>query len=170
MASSNHQFLEYSGNVVARYYKTVPYIVTGLRLNPHNPSERIAFVLQTPEEQFDFDLKERKDISYNDEVLELYSDTEAKLFERLNASLFENGLLATYTGQTVQINKSNYLTDEEVELIAGTRTVSKLQERLSTITSRATVTRILEAAQEMNRPVRIVTAISDKLHELTRSD
>lgn len=168
--SSNHQFVEYGDNVVRRYVKTVPHILSGLRLNPHNPKERMEFLLKTPENNFDFQTRLVKTVDYEEEVLEIYSDTELKVFERLNRSLIESGLLKEYAGEANSVDTTNLLNDDEVNDIAETRQLPVFKSKINKITSVISLKRIRKAIEELNRPVSLVKAVENRIHELTTED
>lgn len=170
MASMNHQFIEYSDQTVKRYIKTVPNIVAGVRLNPHNPQEQISFLLQTSPHDFDFTQHRVVGHTYENDVLELYSDKELKLFLKMNRNLIEQGLIKEYDGNHAETNLSNLLNDEEVKEVAALKPISALTERLSAITSEITLKRILEAAEELNRPHNSIRAIQNRINELEQAN
>jgi hypothetical protein len=68
-----------------------------------------------------------------------------------NRALFSLGMLKEYSGEAEvekTIDYTNFMTDEEVRAIAVIRSVNTLREKLSTVSSYFTVTRILRAAEE----------------------
>lgn len=165
--SKNHQFLEFSENVVKRYAKTVPYVISGYRLNPHNPNERLDFILKTPENNFDFQAKKLKGLDYETEVIELYSTQEANMFLRLNKNAIERGLLKEYDGTPNEVSTENLVNDAEILELASIKAPNSLKSRLKTITSTVVVERILDKAIELGRSVTIIKLLEDKLDELT---
>lgn len=168
--SYNHQIIEFSDSVVKRYVKTVPYAVTGFRLDPHNPANRLDWMLKTDEAQFDFDTKKVSGFNYENDVLELYSEQEVKLFERLNRRLIEEGVLKVYNEEAPEIDRANMLDDDEVSEIASIRQVTAFKKRISDITSVPTMERIIEAAHELNRPISIVNAAQGRLDEIKQDE
>jgi hypothetical protein len=50
--SKYHQYPEFANTVIARYQKTLPCKLAGIRLNPHNPTERVDFILASHEDNF----------------------------------------------------------------------------------------------------------------------
>lgn len=172
--SNNHQFIAFNDRVVKRYVKTVLYRVSGYRIDPYRPENQLTFLLITPERDLKFVPQEnarpkieRMNFSYDDEVLELYSDSEVRIFERLNRATIEAGLLKEYKEETPAINTENMLDDEEIEEIAGIRQLPALRKRLSTITSVITLGRIQNAAHDLNRSVSIIKAVEDRINELS---
>ncbi len=161
MKSVNHQFLEFSDDVVARYVKTTLQPLTGYRLNPRNsvnPNERLDFLLATPEDNVEYTpynedsttkVKQTK-LTYEDEVLELYSALELKAFLRMNRLLLENGFLAEYSEEAPQLDLSNALTDKEVRRIAQMKTTLLFKERLATLTSVHTLQAILNVMESLD--------------------
>jgi len=153
MKSVNHQFPEFSDRVIARYVKTVMTPISGYRLNPRNgvnPNERIEFLLTTDESDIEVipyddgqDTKHKQvRFSYDNEVLELYSDLEVRSFERMNRLLIENGILVPYSESAPEIDKTNLLTPREIKtLIKSTPDI--LKEKLSVITSLQILEKIL---------------------------
>ena len=165
--SINHQYIQYTDQVKKRYVKTVPYMVSGLRLDPSDTSHRIDFLLSTPESRFDFDKKELKgDFVYDDDVLELYSDVEVRLFERLNKPLIENGLLKEYIGSPEGVSTDNFLSDEDVEEIVRIKLPNTLRKRISSITSSISINRCLIRAKELGRSYSIIKILQERLAEL----
>jgi len=172
--SINHQFLEFNDRVVKRYVKTVLYRVSGWRVDPHRPENRLDFLLITPEKDIEFITQAEGSpklnhtrFSYDDEVLELYSDTEARVFERWNKSLIERGLIKEYTLTAPSIDNSNMLTDRDVKDIANIRQLTALKKRLSTITSDVSLIRIKEAATELDRSINVIKTIEGRINELS---
>jgi hypothetical protein len=159
MKSVNHQFIELNDQVVARYIKTVLSPVTGYRLNPRNapnPNERIDFLLATPESSLeitpygDGEPAKHKQvrISYEDEVLELYTETEKRSFERMNRLLIQNGILVPYEGTQPELDMTNVLSDVEIRKIATTKTTAVFKTRIDDLTSVPTLESILKLMED----------------------
>jgi len=175
--SKNHQFIEFEDRIVKRYAKTVPSVLTGLRLNPHRPENRLDWLLTSSAESFKHVWEDgekptltRIGFSYDHEVIELYSDAEVKLFERLNRAAIEQGLLKVYTDAAPVVSTHNALIDADVIEIAKIKQLSALKKRLTTLTSVITVQRVLEAAKTLDRPLSIITAIEKRIDELSSNN
>ena len=161
MQSTNHQFLEFSDQVKKRYVKARIEPITGYRLNPRNgvnPNERIEFLLATPEPNLTITTYgdgeptkvEQHTLSYEDEVLELYTDQEVKSFERMNRLLIENGLLIEYTLEAPEVDHANALSDAELTKIAKLKTIAAFRNRLEEITSTHTLNKLLEIMDDID--------------------
>lgn len=160
MKSVNHQFLQFSDNVVKRYVKTTISPITGYRLNPanaQNPNERLDFLLATPESSLQItpygegeNTKHKQiGISYEDEVLELYSDLEVRSFERMNRLLLHNNILVEYQGTQPEIDTRNMLSDIDMRRIATTKTTAVFKTKVDDITSVHTLTTILALMEDL---------------------
>lgn len=175
--SKNHQFYEFDDQIVERWVKTPAHMISGKRVNPYNPVEHIDFVLRTHRDNFDFqqhnqmqypDVDSKRKFVYEDEVLELYTDTEAKLFRRLNRNLIERGLLKPYQGKARDTDMSNLLSDDDVQEIAMIKTLNGFKSKLKAITSVTTLDRIMVAVKANNRAISFLSAIEAKRDELNR--
>lgn len=176
--SKNHQFFEFDEQVVQRWVKTVPHMVSGKRFNPYKPSETIDFVLRTNPENFNYDQSSKIafpnssakiTFAYEDEVLELYSDNEVRLFERMNKGLIERGLLKKYVGEATNTDTTNAMSDEEIETVALTTNLLAFKKKLSGITSSVTVERVIAAVKRLDRKASFVTAAQERKNELNES-
>src|SRR5690348_3042995 len=85
--------------IVARYRKTVSYMVSGFRRNPNDNSEE-AFVLKTSDQDFAFGGYNSKGhlpsywrFNYDSDVVELYSEFEHKRFLQRNKTALDEGIL-----------------------------------------------------------------------------
>ena len=158
MKSDHHQFLEFADQVKKRYIRRRIEPLTGYRLNPRNavnPNERIDFLLATPDEDVSItpweegkptEVKQTK-FNYENEVLELYTDTEVKAFERMNRLLFENGLLVEYEEQAPEIDKVNVLTNSEIHRLVKLRTTELFRQRIKELSSVFTLQELLKAME-----------------------
>lgn len=174
MKSINHQFLEFNDQVIKRYTKARLQALTGYRLNPRNavnPNERIEFLLATPEDNVEYTpydkdgngeptkVKQVK-FSYEDEVLELYTEQEVRSFERMNKLLIENGLLIEYSDTQPAVNKVNTLSDVELRKIAKMKLLPAFTVRVNELTSKYTLESLLEVMDSIdtvtNAQMRIV--------------
>ena len=181
MKSMNHQFLEFSDQVLKRYVKSGIEALTGYRLNPRNavnPNERIDFLLATPEENVQFtpygDGEPTKvkqvNFSYEDEVLELYTAMEVKSFERMNRLLIENGLLIEYSDQAPEVEKTNVLSDAEMNRLARTKTFAIFKEKVNKLTSVHTLNSLLELMDTIDTVTNSqMKTVRERIHELQKS-
>lgn len=154
MKSINHQFIEFSDQVIKRYTKARLQPLTGWRLNPRNavnPNERLEFLLATPENNVEFipygdgeptKVKQTK-FSYEDEVLEIYTEIEVRSFERMNRLLIENGLLVEYNDTASAVNTANTLSDVELRKIAKLKLITTFKTRINDLTSLYTLESLL---------------------------
>ncbi len=181
MKSINHQFLEFSDQVVKRYTKARLQPLTGWRLNPRNsvnPNERIEFLLATPVDNVQFTpydqdgsgeptkVKQTK-FTYEDEVLELYTDNEVRSFERMNRLLIENGLLVEYSDTASAVNKVNTLSDVELRKIAKMKLISAFKARIAELTSVYTLESLLEVMDTIDTVTMAqVKAVKERINEI----
>jgi hypothetical protein len=178
MKSENHQYIEFSDQVLKRYVKTRLEPITGFRLNPRNsvnPNERISFLLATPEDNVQYtpygdgnqtQLKQTA-FTYEDEVLELYTETEVRAFERMNRLLIENGLLAEYSDTSPEVDKTNAISDAELRKIALTKTTALFQEKVSKITSVHILNALLDLMETLdNINYTHIKLVRSRLNEL----
>lgn len=172
--SVNHQFIAFDDCIVKRYTKTLPGMVTGKRLDPNRPENELTWLLKSPDGNFIIHWKgegdpwrcERIAFSYDSEVLELYSATEVKLFEKQNRALIEQGVLKEYSDIAPAIDTTNLLTDEEVIAIATTKQPLSFRKKVSALTSIHTLQRVLEAVEKHDRPVSFVKVVQERIKEL----
>lgn len=175
--SVNHQFIAFDNKIVKRYAKTTIGILTGYRLDPNRPENRLDWLLASPNQSFQVVWEDgqapkiiRTHFSYDDEVLELYSETEVKLFERLNKAAIESGALKIYTEEAPVVDTTNMMTDEEVESIAITKQIPSIKKKIAGINSIVTLKRILEAVEKHDRPMSVAKAIQDRINELSTNN
>lgn len=172
--SVNHQFIQFEDNIVKRYTKTVNSMVSGRRLDPARPENQMTWLLKSPDGNFrvlwegtgDTPKCERIAFSYEDEVIELYSEIEVRLFERQNRALIERGVLKVYSEEAPAIDTTNLLTDEEVKNLAATKQPLSFKKKISEITSVHTLQRILESIEQQNRPVSFMKTVQERIKEL----
>ena len=181
MNSLNHQFLEFSDQVIKRYTKARLQPLTGLRLNPRNavnPNERLEFLLATPEQNVEYipydqdgsgeptKVKQIK-FTYEDEVLELYTEMEVKSFERMNRLLIENGLLVEYSEHSPAVNRVNTLNDVELRKIAKLKMLNTFKSRVADLTSIVTLESLLEVLETVDTAtLSQVRVVKERLDEL----
>lgn len=141
---------------IARYIKTVNHGITGFRLNPDDEWRKVEFSLVT----------EGPNAPYEDTVLELYTEKEHAFFRQANRYLFQAGLIQPYQGEATKVDTTNVLTSDEIYELASTRNIQQLSKRLADITSKVTMTRILEVAQEIGRPAKTLEFMKERLSQL----
>lgn len=175
--SHNHQFIAFEDKIVKRYAKTSNSILTGYRLDPNRPENRMDWLLTSPTKLFSVIWEDGKQptlirtgFSYDDEVIELYSDVEVRLFERLNRATIESGALKVYTDTAPGIDMTNLLTDDEVEAIATTKQIPSIRKKIAAINSPLTLQRILEAVEKHDRPMSVAKAIQSRINELSANN
>ncbi len=175
--SQNHQFIAFEDKIVKRYRKTTINILTGYRLDPYRPENRIDWLLSSPNKLFQVVWEDgqqpktvRTNTSYEDEVIELYSDVEVRLFERLNRSAIENGMLVVYEESAPVVETENALTDAEVEQVATIKQLPSLKKKVSAINSVITLKRILEAVEKHDRPMSVAKTIQGRINELSANN
>lgn len=172
--SINHQFIQHDDKIVKRYTKTTNGMVSGRRLDPNNPANQMTWLLQSPDGNFkvfwegtgDQPRCERVAFSYDLEVVELYSDTEVRLFERQNRALIERGILKEYSESSPAVDTTNLLTDEEVTALATTKQPLAFKKKIASITSIYTLQRILESIGAHDRPMSFAKTIQERIKEL----
>lgn len=175
--STNHQFIAFDNSIVKRYAKTTVSVLTGFRLDPYRPENRIDWLLSSPNRLFQVVWEDGKKaelmktgFSYEDEVIELYSDVEVKLFERLNKAAIESGALKVYNEGAPEIDTTNLLTDEEVETIATIKQIPSIKKKIAGINSPLTLKRILASVEKHDRPMSVAKAIQSRIDELSANN
>jgi hypothetical protein len=185
MKSVNHQFLEFSDQVVKRYTKSRLYPITGWRLNPRNavnPNERLEFLLATPENNVEFTPYDQEGngeptkvkqvaFTYEDEVLELYTEMEVRSFERMNRLLIENGFLVEYDSTSPAVNKVNTLSDVELRKIAKLKMLTTFKQRIKELTSIYTLEGLLEIMDSIDTvTIAQVKAVKERINEIKQRE
>ena len=87
---------------------------------------------------------------------------------RFNKHLIENGLIKEFTESTPVIEDANFLSDTEVADIANIMNLGAFKKKISEITSKVTINRVLSSAREHNRSANNINAIEARLDELSR--
>ena len=173
--SKNHQYIELQDKVYSRYIKTGVAILSGMRSDPYDPKNRIPYILKTPDsvviwqEESDNEgnthlvvPQGRKPIIYEDEVLEVYSEAEDRVFKQLNRKLIESGDLIPYHEERLSdINMSNALSDNDIVLIANSATIPIFKKKIKTITSAPTLLRIDQKLTELGRKPSFKQALAE---------
>lgn len=168
--SLNHAFPELQDNVYKRYIKSELGRVSGSRPNPHNLSQRVQFLLETPENLVKFEkdkdgfdiVSGRKPIDYDDEVLETYSVEEDRAFRRLNRNLFEEGKLVEYS---VENDAVISMTDKDIETL--TSNFQKFKSGIKVIDNLGVLERIRNRVLSRERNKTWLELLEARINELT---
>lgn len=168
--SVNHQFIELQDTeIYARYQKTQVAALALERPNPHDLTKRAQVLLVTPESSLRY-LKDkdgydifdgRAGIDYDEEVIEIYSAQEDKIFRRLNEKLIADGELVLYQDQRIAADTSNALTQAQVVEIASVKSIPIFKSKLKAVTSVITLDRIRESLIQLGRPMSFVNALDE---------
>ena len=138
-----------------RYAKTIRSKIAGFRLDPLD-NKQVPFLLTSVGDEF----------SYEDEVVELYSDKENRYFMQANKLFIANGYLKPFNGTAAPVAMDNIISDEDVERIAAIRTPNQLKSKLAPITSKVSLERVVQAAREIGRPQSIINIIESRIKDL----
>jgi len=149
--------------VYKRYAKVPVHIVAGARLDPHDSAKNIGWTLSTREENFDIEKQQRSEFAYEDEVIEVYTALEDKMFRKLNSKLFSLGLLKEYDQEALPPDMVNFLTDSEILEIVELKSLTELAKRLQLLTSLTTLQRIRESAVDLNKTIKKIQVIDDRI-------
>jgi hypothetical protein len=129
-----NQFPEFADSIVARYKKTSVYAIAGVRLDPHNESRRVSFLLQSRDDHYDIAAK-KLTFNYDTDVIELYSDREVRLFESLNRKAIESGALVPYEDAAPEIDRTNVLRDSDIDRLLKTPQRGTYASRIQVLSS-----------------------------------
>jgi hypothetical protein len=146
-----------------KYAKVPINMLAGLRVDPTDTKVNVGWLLSTDEENFDLSSNSRRAFVYEDEVIEIYSEMEDKVFRRLNKSLFAKGLLKDYHESQLPIDTKNFLSDAEVAEIVDLRSMVEFSSRLEKFDSLSTLERIRDYAVSENKSVKKVQAIEARI-------
>jgi hypothetical protein len=150
-------------SVYKRYAKVPIHIVAGNRVDPQDSTKNVGWTLSTKEENFDIEKQKRTEFVYEDEVIEIYTPLEDKMFQRFNKSLFSLGLLKEYDQESLPPDMNNFLNDSDVLEIVEMKSLTELAKRLQLLTSVATLQRIRELAVSLNKTIRKIQIIDDRI-------
>lgn len=167
--SKENIYPELSGKVVKRYAKVPVHMVAGVRIDPYDSRRQVAWLLETSADNFDVKTKTRT-FSYEDEVIELYSDFEAESFVRLNKKLIAAGTLKVYEGTSSQVNEVNTMSDSQLNEIINLRANADFQEQLEKITSALTLVRMKHLATEAGKSIKRIQMIESRIEVLDNGD
>lgn len=160
--STNTIYPELADSVYIRYAKVPLHIVSGIRVDPHDPKSRVAWILKTDTSNYNLVTKERTFV-YEDEVIELYSKLEHDVFLRVNANLIKNGLLKQYDGEASSVDSTNTVSDAELASLVSIRSNQEFEEKISGFDSVHTLTRLKQIAIEAGKSVKRVQLIESRI-------
>lgn len=164
--AKNNIYLTLSDYVYRRYAKVPVNIVAGLRPDPLDPRVQIGWTLSTAEGDYNISDKKRVNFVYENEVIEVYSESEDVIFRRLNKALLDKGLLREYVGaQSTEISE-NFISDEGILTLVTMKSLADFKKELQKFTSSVTLTRIKERAEEVGVSVSKIRAIESRMQEL----
>lgn len=149
--------------VFKKYAKVPINMLAGLRADPNDTRNNVGWVLNTDESNFDLSTNSRTAFVYDDEVIELYSEIEDKMFRRLNKTLFAKGLLKEYSEEDLPPNLKNFLSDAEVANIVDMRSLSEFAAKIDLFDSIPTLQRIKEYAIAENKSVKKIHVIDARI-------
>lgn len=155
---------EFSDQVIARYRKVVTCAIAGTRLDPHDTTRRLTFLLESDEKDFDVE-KRQLAFNYDNDIIELYSDIEMRMFRALNKPLFAQGMIAPYEDAPEPISMANVHTDEDLKKMLVARSKADLSRNIAEITSWATIGRLIMLLTP-NDPQWKKTLLEEKQHSL----
>ena len=185
MNSVNHQFMEFSSKVFKRYVRTTMYPIGGKRLNPRNTQntyEVIDFLLATSPDNYEYtpqidansgsvvktDVKQVA-FDYNQEVLELYSEDEYKVFQRLNKELLSDGALIEYDEEAPVVDFVNTLSDADIKKLVRLKTKSIFEGKIKELTSVRTLKLVMTALEETDAPMSYAKIVRERENELNKN-
>ena len=184
MNSTNHQFIGFDSKIVKKYVRTTIYPVSGRRLNPlnrDNPDEVIDFLLATPADNFKYDVEtdpnggatikttvSQAKFEYEQEVVELYSDDEVRLFQRMNRELLVNGDLVEYDEKAPEVDLVNTLSDTDIKKLVRLKTKTIFESKVKEITSLRTLKLVMAALEETDAPMSYAKIIKERENELNQ--
>jgi hypothetical protein len=168
--SINHSFPELQDHVYQRYIKADLGRLSGVRPNPHNISQRLHWLLETPETLVNFKkdndgfdvVAGRKPIDYDDEVLETYSVEEDRAFRRMNKEILETGALIEYSGEQDEVSA---MSDKELDTIVSN--FQKFKSAIKVIEDLHVLERIKQRVLQKERNKTWLDLIESRINDVT---
>ena len=100
-------------------------------------------------------------------ILEIWTQVEDTYFQRANKSILNEGLVISYESEAITVEFPNSVSDEDMtEALAGK--FMQVKNLLDKFTSTVPAERMLNLAEDMNRPVKTIDAIKARLSELQK--
>jgi hypothetical protein len=162
----NNIYFTLQDQIYKRYTKVPINVVGGLRVDPTDPRLQIGWVLKTDEDSFDFATKKRTKFVYDNEVIEVYSESEDKLFRKLNSGLFRSGLLKEYNEENELVDSPNFVNDAEILRVIEIRSVAEFEAALKKFDAVATLERIKQQLVDQGKSVKKVQLVEARLKEV----
>jgi hypothetical protein len=159
----NNIYPTVSNEAYKKYAKVPINMLAGLRVDPTDTRVNVGWLLSTDEDNYDLSSNSRKAFVYDDEVIEIYSELEDKMFRRLNKGLFAKGLLKDYHESQLPIDTKNFISDAEITEIVDLRSMTEFMSRLDKFDSLSTLNRIRDFAISENKSVKKVQAIDARI-------
>ena len=150
-----------TGEPFSTYIKTTKGKVGVLIFNPmtSRPEERI---LEGNVESASADL----DLM----LVKIWTESSDRFFKNANKILFEQGKIVPYnSAKRENILMVNAISDEEIDNILA-QPFFTLSNKLSEFTAAPPVERILRKAKELNRPIKTINRIIERLNELQEDE
>lgn len=183
MESINHQYMQFGNQVVKRYVRTTTYPIGGKRYNPFaDKPEVIDFLLATPADNFTYTpevdpngggvvktVVTQNKFDYDTEVVELYSDDEVKMFQRLNRALLEDGALIEYNDAAPIVELKNTLSTTDINKLVKLKTKTIFESKIAEITSVRTLKLIMAALEDTDAPMSYAKIVRERENELNKS-
>lgn len=164
--ATNNIYPAMQDQVYKRYAKVPINVIGGLRVDPSDMRVQVGWILKTDEDNFDFETKKRKVFEYDDEVVEIYSESEDKLFRKLNSGLFSAGLLKEYNEENELIDSPNFVNDAEILRVIEIRSVAEFEAALKKFDAVATLERIKQQLVDQGKSVKKVQLVEARLKEV----
>ena len=155
------------GSAYKRYTKVPINLVGGLRVDPTDTRLQIGWILHTDETDFDFATKKRMRFVYENEVIEIYSESEDKLFRKLNSGLFRAGLLKEFFETDEIVNSPNFVDDSEISRIVEIRSLTEFQAAVAKFDALATLERIKQQLIDQGKSVKKVQLLENRIKEVS---
>lgn len=163
--SKQNIYHELADKVVRRYAKVPVHMVSGNRIDPYDHKNTVSWILATDPDNYDMVNKKLK-FNYEDEVIELYSQYEADAFVRLNKRLIERGLLKVYTGSGESVDETNTMSDDQLVQILSIRSNDDFALEVTKLSSSFTLVRLKQLAVDLNKSVKRVQLLEDRIKQL----
>lgn len=166
MQSVNNIFPDLEDKIYSRYRKAAVCMIGGVRGDPYKGGyHRLEYVLKSKFDNFNPETGEVT-FSYSDDIIEIYSADEDKLFRQLNASAIKQGSLVPYAQAREEVDMSSALPDEEIAELAGAKNLLNFKKRVSEITSLITLRRLVTAVKNADRTYSFINVVETRIKEL----
>lgn len=109
------------------------------------------------------------EVDEEDIIIELWTDFEHEYFRRANKLQLDRGYIAPFTKEIKEEISVNEITDEELRDVLG-KPYFAWKNQLDEFTSPIPVKRMLKIAEEMNRPIKTINTIKERLSNMQRTN